>query len=291
MSDGQIRDPYPIVHNKVLSPHFVNPTLRRARLIDWLNEHATNRAIVVAADAGYGKTTLLWQWEREVPFDCYWYKLDRNDRDWSLQISYLIALLAWYRDMGVDAVLDDTPAVTADGHRVAVTYRSEPELAQRFGRDAQPGEVPLGGGGRYAVESYLDHHADKLSRRFDAGSYVVLTEAMSSHDIGRGRGGVRTALHRVTADLHVVAVDSDRLYPTRLSAELVAEAPTARPLRVVESEYGHDGFLIETHQVGAVVREALGCPAVIGRPTFAITRWLTRWPTGSVPAACRDHGR
>jgi homoserine O-acetyltransferase/O-succinyltransferase len=147
-----------------------------------------------------------------------------------------------------------------------VTYRSELELAQRFGRSPQGDEVPLGQGGRYAVESYLDHHAGKLARRFDAGSYVVLTEAMNSHDIGRGRGGVRAAMSRVTADLHVVAVDSDRLYPPRLSEELVDAAPTARPLRVVESDYGHDGFLIETYQVGAAVREALGCPAVIGRP-------------------------
>jgi ATP/maltotriose-dependent transcriptional regulator MalT len=42
--------------------------------------------MVIAADAGYGKTTLLWQWEREVDFPCYWYKLDRNDRDWTLHI-------------------------------------------------------------------------------------------------------------------------------------------------------------------------------------------------------------
>jgi homoserine O-acetyltransferase len=145
-----------------------------------------------------------------------------------------------------------------------ITYRSEPELAERFGRTPQDDEVPLGGGGRYAVESYLDHHADKLARRFDAGSYVVLTEAMSSHDIGRGRGGVASALGRVTADLHVAAVDSDRLYPPRLSEEIVAQAPTARPLQLLESQYGHDGFLIETHQVGAVVREALGSPTVVG---------------------------
>jgi len=76
--------------DKVTSPHYVTPTLRRARLIDWLNESAECRAVVIAADAGYGKTTLLWQWEREVEFPCYWYKLDRNDRDWSLHISYLI---------------------------------------------------------------------------------------------------------------------------------------------------------------------------------------------------------
>ena len=71
-----------------------------------------------------------------------------------------------------------------------VTYRSELELATRFGREAQDGEQPLGAGGRYAVESYLDHHADKLARRFDANSYLVLTESMNSHDVGRGRGGV-----------------------------------------------------------------------------------------------------
>ena len=88
MSD--IQYVYPLIHNKVTSPHYVTPTLRRARLIDWLNENATCRAVVIAADAGYGKTTLLWQWEREVDFPCYWYKLDPNDRDWSLHISYLI---------------------------------------------------------------------------------------------------------------------------------------------------------------------------------------------------------
>lgn len=88
MSD--IQYVYPLIHNKVTSPHYVTPTLRRGRLLDWLHAMATCRAIVIAADAGYGKTTLLWQWEREVGFPCYWYKLDRNDRDWSLHISYLI---------------------------------------------------------------------------------------------------------------------------------------------------------------------------------------------------------
>lgn len=138
-----------------------------------------------------------------------------------------------------------------------VTYRTETELAARFGRAAQVGETPLGGGGRYAVESYLDHHADKLASRFDARSYVVLTEAMSAHDLGRARGGVASALRRVTAELVVAAVDSDRLYPPRLSAEIVDHVPTARPLATVTSPYGHDGFLIETHQVGALVREVL----------------------------------
>ena len=138
-----------------------------------------------------------------------------------------------------------------------VTYRSEPELDSRFGRAAQGDEQPLGGGGRYAVESYLDHHADTLATRFDANSYLVLTESMNSHDVGRGRGGVQAALERVSADLVVVAIDSDRLYPPRLSHEISRARPGSGPARVIRSDHGHDGFLIEIGQVGEIVRESL----------------------------------
>ncbi|TMB48890.1 MAG: hypothetical protein E6J50_09225, partial [Chloroflexi bacterium] len=90
----ELKSTYPLIHNKVTSPRYVTPTLRRARLVDWLSSNAEARAVVIAADAGYGKTTLLWQWEREVDFPCYWYKLDRNDRDWTLHISYLVEAIS-----------------------------------------------------------------------------------------------------------------------------------------------------------------------------------------------------
>ncbi|KPI21919.1 homoserine O-acetyltransferase [Actinobacteria bacterium OK074] len=137
-----------------------------------------------------------------------------------------------------------------------VTYRSEPELDARFGRSPQDTEDPWYGG-RYQVESYLDHHAAKLVRRFDAGSYVVLSEAMNSHDVGRGRGGLRAALGRVTARTLVAGVDSDRLYPPSQQAELATGIATADRLRIIESPYGHDGFLIETEQVAALVGELI----------------------------------
>ncbi|MDX3057063.1 homoserine O-acetyltransferase [Streptomyces sp. NE06-03E] len=140
-----------------------------------------------------------------------------------------------------------------------VTYRSEPELAARFGRRAQPGELPSLGG-RYQVESYLDHHAAKLVRRFDAGSYVVLTEAMNAHDVGRGRGGVARALRRADMPALIAGIDSDRLYPPAQQAETAALLPGSDGLRIIESPYGHDGFLIETDQVGSLVRELLPPP-------------------------------
>ncbi|WP_190036439.1 homoserine O-acetyltransferase MetX [Streptomyces fructofermentans] len=140
-----------------------------------------------------------------------------------------------------------------------VTYRSEPELQARFGRAPQGSEDPWNQG-RYQVESYLDHHAAKLVRRFDAGSYVVLANAMNAHDIGRDRGGTRTALRRVTARTLVAGVGSDRLYPLSQQAELAAGIRTADRLRVIESPYGHDGFLIEVEQVSALVRELVATP-------------------------------
>jgi homoserine O-acetyltransferase/O-succinyltransferase len=126
-----------------------------------------------------------------------------------------------------------------------MTYRSTEELAVRFGRAPQAGEsVP--DGGRYAVVG-----------RFDAGSYVTRTEAMNSHDVGRGRGGVEAALARVTARTVVAGIDSDRLYPLEQSVRLAAGIRTAAPLQVINSAFGHDGFLIEVDAVGKAVAELL----------------------------------
>jgi homoserine O-acetyltransferase len=129
-----------------------------------------------------------------------------------------------------------------------LTYRSALELDARFGSVVQPD-------GRFAVASYLDHHAAKLAARFDPGSYVVLTEAMNSWDVGRGRGGVEAALRRVTARTIVAGVDSDRLYPPA-QQQRVADG-LGVPLRMISSPYGHDGFLLETAAVGDLVRELL----------------------------------
>ncbi len=133
------------------------------------------------------------------------------------------------------------------------TYRSEGELGTRFGRTFQNGEDPIGGGGRFAVASYLEHHADKLARRFDANTYICLTEAILSHDVGRGRGGVEKALARISIPALVLAVDSDRLYPVSNAVLLDANLKGSSGVKAVHSDVGHDGFLVESEQVNAYV--------------------------------------
>ncbi|BDZ42591.1 homoserine O-acetyltransferase [Paraoerskovia sediminicola] len=136
------------------------------------------------------------------------------------------------------------------------TYRTANELDTRFGRLPQGGEDPFTDG-RYAVQSYLDHHGDKLARRFDANSYVRLTESMVTHDLGRDRGGVEAALSTISARALVVAVDTDRLFLPAESARIAAGIPRAEPLVVLHSEFGHDGFLIEFDQLGPMVTDFL----------------------------------
>ncbi|NLU81821.1 homoserine O-acetyltransferase [Rhodococcus sp. HNM0569] len=154
-----------------------------------------------------------------------------------------------------------TGRVPVQGLRIArriahLTYRSEAELDSRFTNAPQADENPWDGG-RYAVQSYLEHQADKLVARFDPGTYVLLSEAMNRHDVGRGRGGIAAALARITAPTIVAGVDSDRLYPLRLQEELAADIPTCDGLRVLESRDGHDGFLTEAEAVAALLTETM----------------------------------
>ena len=136
------------------------------------------------------------------------------------------------------------------------SYRTWTEFESRFGRDVQ-GDETVFENGRYAIESYLSYHGDKLAARFDPNSYIVLSEAMNHHDVGRGRGGVVAALRNVRRRVTIAGVSSDRLYPRELQEELARLIPGAGRMSLITSPVGHDGFLIETEQVGAIIRAGL----------------------------------
>jgi homoserine O-acetyltransferase len=176
----------------------------------------------------------------------------------SLQMRAIRADPNWRFGDYYDAQAGDGPHVGLSIARGIgqISYRSEPEFDARFGREHQGDENPLEGG-RYAVESYLEYHGEKLARRFDANTYIVLSDAMNHHDVGRGRGGVTAALARVTAQTTIAGISSDRLYPLRLQHELAQLIPTATGVDVVESMSGHDGFLVEHEAVGKIIERAL----------------------------------
>ena len=137
-----------------------------------------------------------------------------------------------------------------------LSYRAELELAVRFGRSAQDDEEPLAGG-RYQVESYLDHQALKLAARFDANSYLVLSRAMDHHDIGPrpGRGRRRPAPGDRRGDRGRRGLRP----PLSPAAAAGPGGLAARPSRLVTitSAAGHDGFLVEADQIDTVVASAV----------------------------------
>ncbi len=129
-----------------------------------------------------------------------------------------------------------------------IAFRSEREFEARFGRT-------VSSDGRFTVETYLEHQGRKLDARFSAASYRTLLDAMDAHDIGRGRGGVTHALRALQGTVYAVGIPGDQLY----SADVVRQwaALAGAEYREICSTFGHDAFLLEHEQVGAILREAL----------------------------------
>ena len=164
----------------------------------------------------------------------------------------------------------------ATARRIAhLTYRGELEIDERFGTYPQRGEDPLGPrrdpGQRFAVQSYLEHQGHKLAERFDAGSYVALTEAMNRHDVGRGRSGLNKALADVRVPTMIVGVDTDILYPYHQQEHLSRNLGNLLAMAKIVSPVGHDAFLTEDRQMDRILRNflTLSSPNFHNGPLYA----------------------
>lgn len=132
------------------------------------------------------------------------------------------------------------PAGLALARAIAtLSYRAPSSFELRWGPE------PLRG------EAYLLRQGGTFVGRFDANSYLTLSDAMDSHDVGKGRGGLSRALAGLKPPALFVGIDSDLLYP---GAEVEEAARLARAEFVLlRSPHGHDAFLLEEQQVAAVV--------------------------------------
>ena len=104
----------------------------------------------------------------------------------------------------------------------------------------------------FRVQTYQRYQAEKLRKRFNALSYSSISKTMDSHNVGRNRGGVALALKQVKAKTLVVGIQTDILFPLEEQIILAAHIPDAR-LEVIQSKFGHDGFLIEFDQMHALL--------------------------------------
>jgi homoserine O-acetyltransferase len=112
----------------------------------------------------------------------------------------------------------------------------------------------VGTGVRNGAASYQRYQGEKLVRRFNAFSYYTLSLSMDSHDVGRGRGGLSDALQKVRARALVISIETDILFP-KPDQQLLASSIPGAGYRLIDSLYGHDGFLLEFAQIEALIRD------------------------------------
>lgn len=105
-------------------------------------------------------------------------------------------------------------------------------------------------------ESYQKYQGEKLAKRFNAWSYYMLTKSMDSHHLGRGVLEAEEILERIRSKTLVIGISSDLLFPVS-EQRFLAEHIHGSRLEVMDSIYGHDGFLIETAQLNKLLTELI----------------------------------
>ena len=105
----------------------------------------------------------------------------------------------------------------------------------------------------FRASSYQRYQGGKLQKRFNVYSYLTLSKAMDSHNISRGREEAEKVLRAVKSKALVIGIQSDVLFPVEEQIFLANHIPQAR-LEIIESSYGHDGFLIEFERIGQLLQ-------------------------------------
>ncbi|HZS80652.1 MAG TPA: homoserine O-acetyltransferase [Herbaspirillum sp.] len=154
--------------------------------------------------------------------------------------------------------------VPKNGLRVArmvghITYLSDDDMAERFGRDLRSGEYQFGFGIDFEIESYLRYQGDKFSAYFDANTYLLITKALDYFDPAKDFGGdLVKAFAGVRAQFLLASFTTDWRFSPECSREM-AQALVSNRRRVVYAEidapHGHDAFLLEDARYMKLLRE------------------------------------
>jgi homoserine O-acetyltransferase len=131
-----------------------------------------------------------------------------------------------------------------------MSYRSFPSFDKKFGREK------VNATEKFQVTSYLDYQGQKLVERFDANTYLLLSDVMDRHDISLNRDKVEDVLASVKPKTLAIGISSDVLYPTQEQKFIVEHIPGAHYIEI-DSHHGHDAFLIEFEKLTGIITQFL----------------------------------
>ena len=218
------------------------------QLLDELN---INKIELVIGGSMGGMQALEWCIMDERPQSAAFFGMGEKHRPWAIGISHT-QRQAIYNDPNWEGGFYSKEHPPKNGLALARmiamnSYRHPSDFDNKFGRRLQDGQP------RYEVESYLNYQGKKLVERFDAVSYVRLTQAMDSHDIRRSRPRFEELLTSLTIPIAVVGIDTDMLYPAEECRNLANQLPNGQYEEII-SPHGHDAFLIEFDQLNSIVK-------------------------------------
>lgn len=130
-----------------------------------------------------------------------------------------------------------------------ISYRSR--IAYNKSQVDQPNQID-----NYRAESYQRYQGAKLNQRFDARTYHTLSKAMDTQDIGRHRGGVAKALNLIASKALIIGIEGDLLFSKAEHREMAHGIANAQ-LAFINSDYGHDGFLVEAATISNLIKAFL----------------------------------
>lgn len=142
-----------------------------------------------------------------------------------------------------------------------ISFLSPQSMERKFGREYKRTDGLFELFGKFQVESYLEYNGYNFTKWFDPLSYLYITKAINIHDLSRGFDSLEEALDKIVSELYLVGFEKDFLF---LPSEMEHIATTMRACGKenvdyieIQSDYGHDAFLVEIDKIDQYVRDAL----------------------------------
>jgi len=137
-----------------------------------------------------------------------------------------------------------------------ITYMSDVSMSEKFGRKFKNTKQPFKFSPEFEVEGYLQYRGDNFIKRFDPNSYLYITKAIDYFDLANGTG-LREVFKGITAPFLIIAFKSDWLYPAYQSQEIARACKLAGIDAIyceLNSNYGHDAFLVEVDEQAHLIK-------------------------------------
>lgn len=123
----------------------------------------------------------------------------------------------------------------------------------------------------FRASSYQRYQGEKLRKRFNVFSYLTLSKAMDSHNVGRGRRSVEEALQSIKANTLVIGIETDILFPIQEQKFIASHIPAAK-VEGIDSIFGHDGFLINYDEISIFLKPFLDGIRLEKKSSFGLSK-------------------